>query len=199
MRFPALGRDHGRLGRRLRRRARRALRRPHAARTGAARKTSLERKVPAHFGLERRVEVGEAIHRGAHPDAAGSSSSRRSCSRRRRATSVAAEIVDRLADEVVALARAALVRLDLTEEPVEIAARRRAASRRGRRLIERIDAGLREVGPRLVVRADERPRRSSGRRCSGSTSSASTAGAHERALRERARRGGRSREEVRDG
>src|SRR5690242_21669159 len=33
---------------------------------------------------------------------------------------VAAEIVQRLADEVVALARVALQRLDLTDEPVEV-------------------------------------------------------------------------------
>src|SRR4029450_6900794 len=81
--------------------------------------TSLERLVPAHFGVDTPLELAEEIHRGAIPMsrleelppgvfAAAA------------ADAVAAKIVDRLASEVVALSRVALERLDLTEQPVEL-------------------------------------------------------------------------------
>ena len=56
--------------------------RPRGARTVAGRSTSLERAVPAHFGLETPDELAEAIHRGRIPRGA-CSSCRLSCSRRR--------------------------------------------------------------------------------------------------------------------
>ena len=80
---------------------------PRAARTDAAPRTSLEQAVPAHFGLDsplgspRRSTPG-----GSRTD--GWSSSRRSCSPRPPHDAAAAAIVERLAAEVVALARVAL-------------------------------------------------------------------------------------------
>ena len=87
---------------------------------GRGPKTSLERSVPSHFGLATPAEVGEAIHLGQIPlqrvvelapvvlaDA--------------EEDPVAKGIVDRLVDEIVALARVAMTRLDLHEEHVEIA------------------------------------------------------------------------------
>ena len=70
---------------------------------------------------------------------------------------VAAEIVDRLAVEVVALARAALTRLDLLEEPAHVVLGGGLLQSGDVRLLRTIEAGLREVGPQLVVDAAVSP------------------------------------------
>jgi N-acetylglucosamine kinase-like BadF-type ATPase len=86
---------------------------------GRGPQTTLERAVPAHFGLETPIEVAEAIHRG------------RIRSRRllelppvvfaeAEHDRVAREILDRVASEIVAMARVALERLDLVDEPTEV-------------------------------------------------------------------------------
>jgi len=81
--------------------------------------TSLESAVPAHFGLESPSELAEAIHRGEIP-------SRRLLElppvvfAEAERDPIAAEIVQRLASEIVAMARVALERLDLTREPAEV-------------------------------------------------------------------------------
>src|SRR5205814_2183089 len=56
------------------------------------------------------------------------------------------------ADEVVALARAALERLDLTQEPVEVLLGGGLLQRGDGLVLDAIEQGLREVGPNLVVR-----------------------------------------------
>jgi N-acetylglucosamine kinase-like BadF-type ATPase len=107
--------------------------------------TSLERLVPAYFGVGTPLELAEEIHRGAismsrleelppvvFAAAAGDA--------------VAAQIVDRLASEVVALSRVALERLDLTEQPVEDG-----------RLLHRIETGIRKVSPEIAVRRSSSP------------------------------------------
>ena len=86
---------------------------------GRGPRTSLERAVPAHFEMATPLELAEAIHGGriAHrrlvelapvvfAEAADDP--------------VAAEIVERLATEIVALAGVAITRLDLAREPVEV-------------------------------------------------------------------------------
>jgi N-acetylglucosamine kinase-like BadF-type ATPase len=86
---------------------------------GRGRPTSLQAAVPAHFGLDTPQELAEAIHFG------------RIASERlvevapivlaeAESDSVAREIVDRLVDEIVALARVALTRLELLDRPVEV-------------------------------------------------------------------------------
>jgi N-acetylglucosamine kinase-like BadF-type ATPase len=86
---------------------------------GRGPRTSLERAVPVHFGLATPQELAEAIHLGRIEserlvelaplvlDQAAEDG-------------VAREIVDRLAEEIVALARVALTRLDLLGRPVEV-------------------------------------------------------------------------------
>ena len=96
---------------------------------GRGPKTTLERACPAHFGLSAPRELAEAIHLGADPGAARCSSSRRWSSPRPQRDAVAAEIVDRLAAEVVALARAAVTRLSLARRAGRGPARRRAHAR----------------------------------------------------------------------
>jgi hypothetical protein len=64
---------------------------------------------------------------------------------------VAAEIVDRLATEVVALARVSLHRLELLDEPTEVLLGGGLLRAGDGRLLAAIDAGLREVAPAASV------------------------------------------------
>ena len=123
---------------------------------GRGPRTSLERLVPAHFGLTTPSELAEAIHAGRI--------------RKRRVIelaplvlseavddAVAAEIVDRLASEVVALARVALARLDLTNEPVEVLLGGGVLQDVDGDLLGAIDVGLREFAPAVKVRPTASP------------------------------------------
>ena len=123
---------------------------------GRGPKTSLEHAVPAHFGLQSPLELAEAMH------------FQRIASRRvielapvvfREADHdpVAAQIVDRLASEVVALARVSLERLDLTNEPTEVLLGGGLLRAGDGRLLAAIDAGMREVAPAVSVRATASP------------------------------------------
>ncbi len=123
---------------------------------GRGPKTSLEQAVPRHFGLETPSDVAEAMHRrqiqtgrvlelapivlaeAAHDD-------------------VAAEIVERLGEEVVALARVALERLDLTRESVEVLLGGGVLQGADGRLIDAIEAGLNDVGPAITVKTTTVP------------------------------------------
>ena len=122
---------------------------------GRGDKTSLEQAVPAYFGLTTPMELAEAIHHdqiaqrriGELPPVVFAESAR---------DPVAAGIVQHLADEVVALARVALQRLDLTHEPVEVLLG--GGLIRGNGTLEAaIEAGLREVGGAITVRNTESP------------------------------------------
>jgi N-acetylglucosamine kinase-like BadF-type ATPase len=118
---------------------------------GRGPRTSLEHLVPAHFGLETPSRLGEELHRG-------------QISIRRLADlppvvfaaaaddAVAAEIVDRLASEVVALSRVALTRLGLTQGPVELLLGGGLLQAGDGRLMDSIEAGVREVAPAVSVR-----------------------------------------------
>ena len=118
---------------------------------GRGPRTSLERAVPAFFGLSTPTELAEAIHAGRIEQrrvielaplvlAEGADDA------------VAAEIVQHLADEVVALARVALTRLDLTEDPVEVLLGGGVLQDVDRDLLASIDAGLRRSAPKVTVR-----------------------------------------------
>ena len=123
---------------------------------GRGPRTSLERAVPAHFGLTTPSELAEAIHRGrigqrrmielaplVLAEAADDA--------------VAAEIVQRLAAEVVALARVALTRLDLAQEPVEVLLGGGVLQDVDGDLLAAIDAGLREDAPAAAARPTASP------------------------------------------
>jgi N-acetylglucosamine kinase-like BadF-type ATPase len=118
--------------------------------------TTLQRAVPAHFGLRTPTELAEAIHLG------------RIAPRRvmelapvvfaeAERDAVAAGILDRLADEVVALARVALTRLDLTRMPVEVLLGGGLLAAATPRLLRGIAEGLRAVGPAIVPRVVAAP------------------------------------------
>jgi N-acetylglucosamine kinase-like BadF-type ATPase len=123
---------------------------------GRGPRTSLERTVPAYFGLDTPSELAESIHQGriqqrrvielaplVLAEAAGDP--------------VAAEIVDRLVAEVVALARVALTRLELERDPVEVLLGGGLLQTADGGLVDRIAEGLREVGPAITVRATMSP------------------------------------------
>ena len=123
---------------------------------GRGPRTSFERAVPAHFGLKTPTELAEAIHDG------------RIAQRRvielaplvlaeAGADAVATAIVQRLADEVVALARVALARLDLTDLPVEVLLGGGVLQDADGDVLAAIEAGLREIGDRISVRPTASP------------------------------------------
>jgi N-acetylglucosamine kinase-like BadF-type ATPase len=117
---------------------------------GRGPKTELERLVPAYFGLATPVELARAVESGTVPwrrlgelaplvfDTVGNDS-------------VAAEIVDRQAAEVVAFVRAAANRLDLADEEVEVVLGGSVLQSGNQRLLGGIEAGLHDLGPRLSV------------------------------------------------
>ncbi len=69
----------------------------------------------------------------------------------------AAAIVDRLAAEVVAFARAALTRLEMLDEPVEVLVGGGLMRDAGGRLAEAIDAGVRRLGSQITARVVREP------------------------------------------
>jgi N-acetylglucosamine kinase-like BadF-type ATPase len=123
---------------------------------GRGPKTSLEQVVPAHFGVASPLELAERIHRRAIPYARVVELTPVVFSEADE-DAVAAGIVDRLGLEVVALARAALERLDLTQQPVEVLLGGGVLQAGDGRLLAGIEHGLRRVGPSIVVRRTESP------------------------------------------
>jgi N-acetylglucosamine kinase-like BadF-type ATPase len=119
---------------------------------GRGPRTSLEHAVPEHFGLATPLELAQEMHRGridvrrvhelaplVFAEAADDD--------------VAGAIVDRLAEEVVALAGAALHRLDLDGQAVEVALGGGLIRAGDARLLTAIEAGLRAVDPLATVHA----------------------------------------------
>ena len=140
------------------------------ARDGRGPRTSLEKLVPAHFGLASPGAVVRALYTGRVLRSA-SGSCRQSCSRPRfPGDAVAREIVDRLADELGVMATALIRRLRLgrLDPDVVLAA---ACS------VPRIQRSTGDWPRRSRMRRRPlgscawRPRRCSGRRSSGSSGS----------------------------
>jgi N-acetylglucosamine kinase-like BadF-type ATPase len=124
---------------------------------GRGPKTELERVVPAYFGLATPVELARVLQAGSVPwrrlgelaplvyDVAHTDA-------------IAGEIVDRQAAEVVAFVRAAVNRLGIAGDDVDVVLGGGVLQSGNERLFGGIEAGLRDVGPRLSVRvASSRP------------------------------------------
>jgi N-acetylglucosamine kinase-like BadF-type ATPase len=117
---------------------------------GRGDKTTLERLVPEHFELTTPIELGRAIQAGRVPgrrlgelaplvfQAAATDS-------------VAGGIVDRLAGEVVTYVRAAVNRLALAGEEVEVVLGGSVLQSGNQRLLGGIEKGLRELEPGLSM------------------------------------------------
>ena len=123
---------------------------------GRGRKTTLEQMVPAHYGFETPYELAEAIHRGEIAERRVLELSPVVFAEAEH-DEVAAEIVDRLAAEVVALAWTTLTRLGLEERPVEVLLGGGLLRGENSRVVERIREGLRERSPVASVRVTGTP------------------------------------------
>jgi len=123
---------------------------------GRGPRTTLERSVPAYFGVATPLELAEAIHRGrieqrrvielaplVLSEAADDA--------------VAAEIVEKLAEEIVTMARVALTRLGLEREPVEVLLGGGLFRAGDARLLSTVETGLRELAPEVTVRSTGLP------------------------------------------
>jgi N-acetylglucosamine kinase-like BadF-type ATPase len=117
---------------------------------GAA--TSLESAVPAHFGLASPAAVGEAMHTGAIPGRRVLELAPAVFAAAAEGDAEAAAILDRLAFEVVAFARAAIVRLGLAGEAVDVLLGGGLMRGAGPDLRAAIDAGLGDIGPAIGSR-----------------------------------------------
>lgn len=117
---------------------------------GRGPRTILETAVPAHFGLTDPLELARAIHLGRIPEnrlgelapivLAVSDED-----------PVAADIVNRLASEVVALAQAAISRLELNGADADVVLGGGVLKSVASSVVEAIAAGVREVAPRALV------------------------------------------------
>jgi N-acetylglucosamine kinase-like BadF-type ATPase len=123
---------------------------------GRGPETSLEHAVPAHFGLATPQELTEAIHTGAIerrrvlelPPLVFAEAER---------DQIAAGIVDRVAAEIVDLARAALTRLDLLADRVEVALAGGLIRSMDDRVLDQILEQLRAVAPKVELRPTASP------------------------------------------
>jgi len=123
---------------------------------GRGPRTTLEQSVPAAFGLSTPLELGEAIHTGAIPMRRMLELAPLVLAEAARDEEAAA-IVDRLAGEVVAFARAALTRLDLLGEAVEVFVGGGLMRNADGRLAAAIHAGVRELGAKVTARVVREP------------------------------------------
>jgi N-acetylglucosamine kinase-like BadF-type ATPase len=123
---------------------------------GRGPRTSLERSVPAHFGLVTPLQLAEAVHVGSIPE--------------RRfvelapivlATAaddaVAAAIVDRLAEEIVTFVRVALARIGPLAEPADVVLGGGVVQSRDPRLLAAIERGLAQLAVPLTTIVAEAP------------------------------------------
>jgi N-acetylglucosamine kinase-like BadF-type ATPase len=123
---------------------------------GRGPRTTLQEAVPAHFGFATPIELAEAIHRGFIP-------ARRLLElppvvfAEAPRDAVAQGIVDRLASEIVAMARVALQRLELEGEPAEVLLGGGLLQPGDGPLSAAVEAGLREVAPQTSVAATSSP------------------------------------------
>jgi N-acetylglucosamine kinase-like BadF-type ATPase len=123
---------------------------------GRGPRTSLEHAVPAHFGLGSPTELAEAIHRGriamrriteVAPVVVAES----------RSDAVAGSIMDRLADEIAALVRVALVRLSLTDEPAEVLLGGGLIDATDGALVDAVARRTAELAPAAIVTSTSSP------------------------------------------
>jgi N-acetylglucosamine kinase-like BadF-type ATPase len=110
--------------------------------------TSLTERVPAHFGLPDVPAVYEAIHFGRLDERRLVELAPAVLAASRDGDTVAREIVDRLAEEVVVMARAALARLDMLAVPTVVVLGGGVLAGRDAILLDEIDARLADAAPR---------------------------------------------------
>jgi N-acetylglucosamine kinase-like BadF-type ATPase len=123
---------------------------------GRGPKTTLEQAVPGYFGLETPMQLAEAIHHQEIDERRVIELSPVVFAEADR-DATAAEIVDRLAEEVVTMIRVTLERLELTDHAVPVALGGGLMQSGDPRLIGAIKAGLAHEAPRATVHVTSSP------------------------------------------
>ncbi|MEV2243898.1 BadF/BadG/BcrA/BcrD ATPase family protein [Streptomyces sp. NPDC049970] len=127
------------------------------AEDGRGEPTELVRTLPGHFGLGTMYELIEALHRGLIPDGRRHELTPVLFATSAAGDPVAGALVDRLADEVVAMASVALGTLGLLTEDVPVVLGGSVLAARHPRLDDRIAGLLSERAPKAVVRVVAQP------------------------------------------
>ncbi|MFE7747853.1 N-acetylglucosamine kinase [Streptomyces sp. NPDC057428] len=127
------------------------------AEDGRGEPTELVRTLPGHFGLGSMYELIEALHRGLIPDGRRHELTPVLFTTSAAGDPVAGALVDRLADEVVAMASVALGRLGLLAQEVPVVLGGSVLAARHPRLDGRIAKLLSERAPKAVVRVVAQP------------------------------------------
>jgi len=122
----------------------------HAARAedGRGGPTQLARTLPAHFGLDSMYALIEAMHLGRIPYGRRLELAPVLFATADAGDPVARTLVDRQAEEVVALATVALRRLDLSDEAVDVVLGGGVLAARHPRLMDGIEARLAAAAPK---------------------------------------------------
>jgi N-acetylglucosamine kinase-like BadF-type ATPase len=123
---------------------------------GRGPKTVLEGAVPAHFGLETPTQLAEAVHRG-RTNLNGAANLAPVVLAAAPSDPVAAEILERLADEIVALVRVALHRLALTNDSVDVLLGGGLFLSGSALLVRAVEERLAAVAPRATARVTDSP------------------------------------------
>ena len=128
------------------------------ARDGRGPRTILERTIPAYFGCSSPAKALEDVYTGRIPEGRLRELAPLVLTAASAGDAVARAIVDRSADEAVAMASAAIRRLHLTRRPVEVVLAGSVFRTDDRGFIERIRSGIAAVAPQAtLVRLDAPP------------------------------------------
>jgi len=121
------------------------------ARDGRGGRTSLERSVPAHFGLRRPLDVTDAVERGRVAPERLRELSPVVFEAAAAGDAVASEIVDRLADELATMANAIIRRLHLTRQDPDVVLAGGVFAAADEGFEARIAGGIHALAPRARV------------------------------------------------
>ncbi|MGW3439104.1 N-acetylglucosamine kinase [Streptomyces bacillaris] len=127
------------------------------AEDGRGEPTELARTLPAHFGLDSMYALIEALHREVIPSARRHELTPVLFATGAAGDPVAAALVERQAEEVVAMASVALTRLGLLEEEAPVLLGGSVLAARHPRLNDRIAELLAARAPKAVVRVVSEP------------------------------------------
>ncbi len=118
---------------------------------GRGPRTILETAVPAHFELAQPFDVGRAVHLREIPTERLGELARVVFTAADDGDAVAAGVVRRVADEVVATAAATMRRLDLLDEAPDLVLGGGLIRAASPEVIERIEGGVKEIAPSATV------------------------------------------------
>jgi N-acetylglucosamine kinase-like BadF-type ATPase len=119
--------------------------------------TSLAGLLPEHFGRVDMAGLIEAIHLGEIAPSRVQEATPLLFAAAAGGDEVAVAVVERQAEEIVALAASALRRLDLLDAPVDVVLGGGVIAAGHRLLLKAIDAGLNQVAPKALARVVSTP------------------------------------------